>query len=108
MVQWADLAEDIDMVYIPNVFMPNARDSENTRFKPYFSAGVRLIGFTFAVYDRWGNLLFQTSNTADAWDGVFRSKEHNPGVQVWYLEADVAICGRILRVERKGDVTVVR
>ncbi|MBL7806321.1 MAG: PKD domain-containing protein [Saprospiraceae bacterium] len=107
-VQWADLAEDFDIVYVPNVFMPDARDSENTRFKPYFSSGVRLLGFTFAVFDRWGNMLFQTSNTSDAWDGVFRSKEHNPGVQVWYLEADVAICGRILHVVRKGDVTVLR
>ncbi|HLP94270.1 MAG TPA: PKD domain-containing protein [Saprospiraceae bacterium] len=107
-VSWADLAEDIDIVYVPNVFMPNARDSENTQFKPYFSAGVRLIGFTFAVFDRWGNMLFQTSNTSDAWNGVFRSKEHNPGVQAWYLEADVAICGRILHVVRKGDVTIVR
>jgi hypothetical protein len=107
-VQWAELAEDLDIVYIPNVFMPDARDAANAEFKPFFAAGITLLGFHFEVFDRWGNKLFETSNTSDAWGGVFRDQNFNPGVQVWHLEADVAICGRVLHVERKGDVTVVR
>jgi PKD repeat protein len=107
-VQWTELAEDIDIVYVPNVFMPSARDAENAVLRPYFAPGVRLLGFTFAVHDRWGSLLYQTSNTADAWDGFSRSREHNPGVLVWYLDAEVSVCGRTLRVTRKGDVTILR
>ncbi|MFN0033957.1 MAG: PKD domain-containing protein [Saprospiraceae bacterium] len=107
-VQWADLAEDFDFVYIPNVFMPSAQDLANTEFKPFFAAGITLLGFHFEVFDRWGNKLFETSNTADAWGGVFRDQNFNPGVQVWQLVADIAICGRVLHMERKGDVTVVR
>jgi len=107
-VQWADLAKDLDIVYIPNVFMPSSNDAENAQFRPLFAAGITLLGFHFAVYDRWGDKLFETSSTSDGWGGIFRSQEFNPGVQVWHLEADVAICGRVLHVERKGDVTVVR
>jgi PKD repeat protein len=107
-VQWAALAEDLDIVYIPNVFMPSARDAANATFKPFFASGITLLSFDFAVYDRWGDQLFVTSDTADAWEGLFRDKSFNPGVLVWHLQADVAICGRVLRVERKGDVTVVR
>ncbi len=107
-VQWAELAEDLDIVYIPNVFKPSSKEVENTRFKPFFAAGITLLGFHFEVFDRWGNKLFETSNTADAWGGIFRDHAFNPGVQVWHLEADVAICGRVLHVEKKGDVTVVR
>ena len=107
-VQWAELAEDQDLVYIPNVFMPSARDALNASFKPLFAAGITLLGFHFEVFDRWGNKLFETSSTADAWGGIFRDKDFNPGVQVWHLVADVSICGRVLHVERKGDVTVLR
>ena len=88
--------------------MPSSKDVENTQFKPFFAAGINLLGFHFEVYDRWGNKLFETSSTSDGWNGVFRDHNFNPGVQVWQLEADVAICGRVLHVRRKGDVTVVR
>ena len=107
-VKWAELADDLDIVYIPNVFMPSSNDAENTQFKPFFATGINLLGFHFEVFDRWGNKLFETSSTADAWGGIFRDQKFNPGVQVWHLEADIAICGRVLHVERKGDVTVVR
>ena len=42
-VQWAELAEDQDIVYIPNVFMPSARDALNASFKPFFAAGITLL-----------------------------------------------------------------
>ena len=107
-VKWAELADDLDIVYIPNVFMPSSKDVVNTEFKPFFAAGIDLLGFHFEVYDRWGNKLFETSSTTEGWDGIFRNQNFNPGVQVWQLDADVAICGRVLHVQRKGDVTVVR
>jgi len=107
-VQWSELEEDLNIVYVPNVFMPSSKDTDNTQFKPFFAAGITLLGFHFEVFDRWGNKLFETSNTSDGWGGIFRDQNFNPGVQVWHLEADVAICGQVLHVERKGDVTVVR
>ncbi|MDO8367043.1 MAG: PKD domain-containing protein [Saprospiraceae bacterium] len=107
-VQWAELDQDLDIVYIPNVFKPSSNGLENAEFKPFFAAGINLLGFHFEVFDRWGNKLFETSSTADGWGGIFRTQDFNPGVQVWHLEADISICGRVLHVERKGNVTVVR
>lgn len=107
-VKWAELAEDQDIVYIPNVFMPGSNDLENTQFKPFFAAGITLLNFHFEVFDRWGDKLFETSSISDGWGGTFRDHDFNPGVQVWHLEADIALCGSVLHVERKGDVTVVR
>jgi len=95
-------------VYVPNVFSPSVEDGLNDAFKPFFAPDINLLDFTFAVFDRWGNKLFETSNTADAWRGVFRDEKFNPGVLVWYLEANMTICGRVMNVKRKGDVTVVR
>jgi hypothetical protein len=107
-VTWADLAQDLSIVYVPNIMKPAANNPENARFQPLFAAGIDLIGFKFMVFDRWGNELFETQTLGESWDGVFDGQPMNPGVQVWYLEADVAICGRILHVVKKGDVTVER
>jgi PKD repeat protein len=107
-VEWAELAKDLGIVYVPNVFMPSANDAANASFAPRFSPSITLLNYHFEVFDRWGNKLFETSNTADAWVGDFRSQTFKPGVQVWHLEADIAVCGRILKIRRNGDVTVVR
>ena len=32
----------------------------------------------------------------------------NAGVYVWYLEAELTFCGRLLTVRKQGDVTIVR
>jgi hypothetical protein len=60
------------------------------------------------VFDRWGNELFETKSFDGSWDGVFQGEAMNPGVMVWYLEADVSVCGRVIHVVKKGDVTVYR
>lgn len=107
-VVWADLPNGFTPVYVPNVFKPEAREPENYRFKPFFADGLQLLAYEFAVFDRWGNLMFRTNQSEGAWDGVFRSEDMEPGVYVWYLEAQIGICGRTMAVKRKGDVTVVR
>ncbi|MBL7827848.1 MAG: hypothetical protein JNJ57_14560 [Saprospiraceae bacterium] len=107
-VQWADLAPDLQIVYVPNVMKPTAVNPENAEFKPIFAAGITVVAMHFEVFDRWGNKLFETESLSDAWNGNFRADQMNPGVQVWHLEADISICGRIMHIFKKGDVTVVR
>ncbi len=46
---------------------------------------------------------------SDSWDGIFRGQHMEPGVYVWYLTADVDVCGRRnVSMLNKGDVTIVR
>jgi hypothetical protein len=107
-VEWVDGGQDISIVYVPNVFRPTSNNPENALFRPIFGSGTSLITFRFSVFDRWGNQLFETRNTGEGWDGVLKGQEINPGVQVWYLEADIVFCGRMVHVERKGNVTIIR
>ena len=60
------------------------------------------------MFDRWGNQLFYSEDPAAFWDGTIGGEAMNPGVEVWYLETDVEICGRVMHVVKKGDVTVLR
>ncbi len=107
-VQWADLAEDASFVYMPNVLMPTAKEPQNALFRPYFANGLTVLSYKFEIFDRWGDRLFATTDLNAGWEGIARAKEINPAVSVWYLEAQIAFCGRIITLKKQGDVTVVR
>ncbi len=60
------------LVYIPNVFSPNALDKENQHLRIY---GDNLLSedFRFSIYNKWGNLMYESTDLYDArtngWDG---------------------------------------
>jgi len=107
-VNWADLDGRTSFVYVPNIFAPESDNYENSVFKPFFAPGLTLLSYTFEVFDRWGNLMFRTSQQDAGWDGVFRVKDFQPGVCVWYIVAKVAFCGKIIEIKKMGDVTIKR
>lgn len=107
-VQWAEIGDIPDVVYVPNVFAPASDDPENARFKPYFNPDFFVLNLYWEVFDRWGNLLFRGAGPDEAWEGAFRDKNFAPGVVVWHLEADVLLCGRVLHIQRKGDLMIIR
>ncbi|MFK7808792.1 MAG: gliding motility-associated C-terminal domain-containing protein, partial [Saprospiraceae bacterium] len=96
-------------VFVPTAFTPND-DNENDRLMVHGTDGT--IVKLFRVYDRWGELVFQAedfpinSTAADVtWDGNFRAKEVNPGVFIWYIEAE-HIDGD--KETFKGNTTLIR
>jgi gliding motility-associated-like protein len=52
--------------YVPNTFTPNG-DGNNDVF---FGYGVSIVNFKMLVFDRWGNLIFESSDPAVGWDGT--------------------------------------
>ncbi|HHS95338.1 MAG TPA: hypothetical protein ENJ45_02020 [Phaeodactylibacter sp.] len=65
--------------------------------------------FEMHVYDRWGNELYKSTDIKDAWDGKMNEERLNNGVYVWWLRAEVLVCGRrVVEVFDKGDVTIFR
>lgn len=42
----------------------------------------------FHVFDRWGQLVFQTDNPDEAWGGKVKNKLADQGVFLWSLEYD--------------------
>jgi len=68
--------------YIPNIFSPN-----NDGINDYFGiAGLEIISFQLNVYDRWGQLVFQSISEDLIWDGTFQNEEVASGQYVWHLE----------------------
>jgi len=90
--------------FIPNVFSPNY-DGLNDYFFPIIDEE-NIEKFLFTIFDRWGNLLYSTSDPkAKGWDGSFKGKEVNPGVYVYYFEIQSTYCPKIIL---KGDVTLLK
>ncbi|MCH2083407.1 MAG: gliding motility-associated C-terminal domain-containing protein [Saprospiraceae bacterium] len=88
--------------FIPNTFSPNG-DGTNEEFyiTAYTSANLEYL----RIYDRWGELMFETNDFNQRWDGTFRGKKLNPGVYVYYMRVK---CPDEESYERFGNVTLIR
>jgi len=89
-------------VYIANVFSPNG-DGKNDVLNV---EGTGLTNIYWAIYDRWGNLLFETSDQAQGWDGTKNGSPMESATYVYYLKA---ICKKTnAEVKLKGNVSIVK
>jgi gliding motility-associated-like protein len=71
-------------IYVPNAFTPNG-DGRNEVLRPTLM-GVKELQF-FKVYNRWGQLLFETKTKWDGWNGTLNGKPQPTGVVVWEVQA---------------------
>jgi gliding motility-associated-like protein len=92
---------DEPFVYIPNAFTPNG-DGVNDLFRLRSKIVETML---LQVYDRWGELVFETTNIDDGWDGTFRGKPCDPGIYVFYVEA---VCMNKQHFFKKGNVTLIK
>jgi gliding motility-associated-like protein len=75
--------ENCGDIFIPNAFSPNG-DGSNDEFRVQ---GNNIFDFNLKIYNRWGALIFETSQIEIGWDGKYNGKEVNSGVYVWVLNA---------------------
>ena len=90
----------------PRVYIPNAFDPKgvNSIFIP---VGVfeDLQGYDFSIFSRQGELLFETQNTAQGWNGKYGGSLCPEGVYVYHL---VYTSSKGEYFDRKGTVTLLR
>ena len=103
-VHAADCSECL--VYAPNAFAPGSiRGGEI--FRLY--AGCPVLAGMLRIYDRWGNLLWESNDPAQGWDGRLSGRELPPGVYLFDAELQVAPVQRPSEWKRiTGAVALVR
>ncbi|MBC7865187.1 MAG: PKD domain-containing protein, partial [Bacteroidia bacterium] len=69
--------------WIPNAFTPFNNDDVNPLFKPLVF-GVQ--DYEFQVFDRWGELIFETHDTEQGWDGTYKGDKVQIDVYVWKIK----------------------
>ena len=107
-------AENAGIVSVPNAFTPSTSgdtdgkydptDFSNDVFHPVLS-GVEDEGYVFRIFNRWGELIFETKDKTIGWTGYYRGKLCKQDVYVWTIE------GRYINgvsFVKKGDVTLLR
>ena len=93
---------EFDQIYFPTAFSPN-NDGQNDVFHELGLEGVTTLNYR--VYNRWGQLVFETSDPSQSWDGTYNGVDAEVGVYVYYAKAQM-INGKI--VEQKGNITLMR
>ncbi len=72
-------------VFVPDAFTPN-QDGINDLFKPYGHGILTNCYYTFRVFSSWGNLIFETSDYTQGWDGLDSKGDMVPqGTYRWTL-----------------------
>ena len=99
LVHLFDMTEDI---YVPNAFTPN-NDGTNDVLRPIL-IGMKELTY-FRVYNRWGELMFATSEKGKGWDGRYKGKPQDPAAFVW--EAEAVTYKGVIR-KKKGSAVLVR
>lgn len=89
-------------IYVPSAFTPNG-DGRNDLLRA-FPAGIQAFHY-FRVYNRWGQLVFQTQDYRMGWDGRLQGQSLPTGTFVWIAEA-TDYTG--IKMVRKGTVTLIR
>ncbi len=88
-------------VFVPNTFSPNGDGTNDV----LLVRGNEIKTLYFAVYNRWGQLVFETSDLTKGWDGVYNGMKTDPVVYAWYLTAG-CFNGGVLK--KQGNTTLIR
>lgn len=89
-------------ILVPSAFTPNA-DGTNDIFKP-ITIGITQLQY-FRIYNRWGQLLYSTSEQGMGWDGSYQGLKQVSGTYV-YMVQGTDFAGKT--VFRKGTVVLIR
>ncbi len=92
--------------FVPNAFSPNG-DGVNDYFYPELNPAVAISDFQFSIFDRWGNLIFQSEEIDARWDGRFNGENMTPGVYIYDLRMRYQDDDGQGSFEKAGDVTVI-
>ncbi|MGK2862386.1 MAG: gliding motility-associated C-terminal domain-containing protein [Chitinophagaceae bacterium] len=90
-------------VFTPTAFTPD-NDGLNDDFKPLVKCNAK--DFQFKIFNRFGNLVFATTELNKGWDGKFKNIYSEMGVYIWMLQYRNPNNNQVLR--KQGTVTLIR
>lgn len=88
-------------IFVPDAFTPNGDGNNDT----LFVRGRFISAMDLKIFDRWGEIVFQTTRQSEGWDATFKGKPVDPAVFVYWLKVT---CADGQDFFKKGNVTVIR
>jgi gliding motility-associated-like protein len=94
-------------IYVPNCFTPNA-DGRNELFKPSIRGESLIQTYEFKIFNRWGDVLFETNDINDGWYGEVDGGEYFATDAVYSWLVKISPKNGQEPFEQTGHVTVIR
>ncbi|MDH4474563.1 MAG: PKD domain-containing protein [Fluviicola sp.] len=77
--------KDVVIYYVPNSFTPDG-DEFNQTFQPVFTNGFDPYDFNMQIFNRWGEVIFESNDATVGWDGSYHGKLVSDGIYTWKIE----------------------
>jgi gliding motility-associated-like protein len=90
-------------LFVPTIFSPNSSGPAANEQLCVFSNCIAEM--EFAIYDRWGQLVFETKNPKECWDGTKDGKEVGTGAYTYRLLVK-QVNG--IEIKKSGSITLTR
>lgn len=90
------IVKDLEYIYVPNTFTPNG-NGDNEKFKPSIIGSYDYETYKFMIFNRWGQLIYNSNLYGEAWDGTYKGVMSKEDTYVWKLSI------RLLYEDRQVD-----
>lgn len=91
--------------YVPNSFTPDG-DEYNNVFLPIFNDAFDKQSYTMMIFDRWGEVLFETHDTTVGWDGTYNGQLCKEGAYTWKIVIKQKV--KDYRIDLNGHVNILK
>ena len=93
--------------YVPNVISPNG-DGINDVFSLFHNEKVTGLIGECSVFDRWGNMVYHSTEIPFLWNGKFKDEILQPAVFAYIMQIEFEVAGEHFERSFVGDVTIIR
>jgi gliding motility-associated-like protein len=73
------------LIHVPNTFTPDD-DEYNPVFVPVLPEGIEVEDYTLYIFNRWGEILFESHDYQIGWDGSYHGETAKEGVYTWMIQ----------------------
>ena len=100
------VVQDVLIFHVPNVFTPDG-DDYNETFKPMFFSGYDPFNYHLTIFNRWGEVVFESFNADYGWNGDFGGRGLvEDGTYIWQLEFGETMSDK--KHKHRGHVTILK
>jgi len=92
------------LLYVPNAFTPD--DDEFNQNWGIHISGIDIYDFTLLVFNRWGEIIWESHDPSETWDGTYNGVYVPQGVYTWKLETKDVL--NDAKFEYNGFLTIIR
>lgn len=95
-----------NVLQFPNAFSPSSQVQENQRFQPFVREPGAISKYALAVYNRWGQKVFESDRLGEGWDGLFKGSQSPVETYLYHAIYERGSCGDSGKL--KGSVSLIR